>query len=213
MDEIIGNDPAAVKRLMDAVESGKAVRVTEFARLVGRNETAIRRAWTKGSLPAAKNGCIPIREGIIALMANARKRPDFLKRAETRSRELLGFAPAPKEAERPAVTGAEADTAAQWRLKLLKAQTEAKIASTQATQLRNDVERGRLVERTEVELDAAETATSIARALSRLPERVAGMCVGCTGEEIAVIVRREISDALKAIRDSVFAGDAGGGHE
>lgn len=210
MDEIIGNDPAAVKRLMDAVESGKPVRVTEFARLVGRNETAIRRAWTKGSLPAAKNGCIPIREGIIALMANARKRPDFLKRAETRARELLGFAPAPKEAERPAVTEAAAGDAAQWRLKLLMAQTEAKIASTQATQLRNDVERGRLVERTEVELDAAETATSIARGLSRLPERVAGMCVGCTADEIAVIVRREISDALKAIRDSVFAGGVGG---
>lgn len=211
MDEIIGNDPAAVKRLMDAVESGKPVRVTEFARLVGRNETAIRRAWTKGSLPAAKNGCIPIREGIIALMANARKRPDFLKQAETRARELLGFAPrAQKEAERPAVTEAVADDAAQWRLKLLKAQTAAKIASTQATQLRNDVERGRLIERSEVELDAAETATSIARALSRLPERVAGMCVGCTADEIAVIVRREISDVIKAIRDSVFAGDTGG---
>lgn len=209
MDEIIGNDPAAVKRLMDAVESGKPVRVTEFARLVGRNETAIRRAWTKGSLPAAKNGCIPIREGIIALMANARKRPDFLKKAETRARELLGLAPAPKKVERPAVTEDDAD-AAQWRLKLLKAQTAAKIATTQATQLRNDIERGRLIERSEVELDAAETATSIARALSRLPERVAGMCVGCTADEIAVIVRREISDALKAIRDSVFAGGVGG---
>jgi hypothetical protein len=77
--------------------------------------------------------------------------------------------------------------------------------------MKNDLERGLLVRKAEVELDAAETATNIAQALSRLPERAAGMCVGCTAEEIAQILRREISLALDAIQASAFTGDWGGG--
>ena len=73
--------------------------------------------------------------------------------------------------------------------------------------MQNDLERGRLVSAAEVELDAAEAAAGVAGALSRIPERVAGMCVGCTAEEIAVILRREISLALEAIQASAFTGD------
>lgn len=214
MDEIIGNDPAAVRRLLDAVEGGKSVLVSEFARLVGRNETAIRRMWKTGSLPAGANGRIPVREGLVALMSNARKRPEFLVQAEARARELIGLEQRPAEPAGAAapMAGALDDSGsdgapAQWRLKLVKAQIAAKIATTQATQLRNDVERGRLISRADVELDAAETATEMAQALSRIPERVSGMCVGCTAEEIAGILRREISIVFDAVKRSAYTGD------
>lgn len=213
MDEILGNDPAAVRRLLDAVEGGKSVLVSEFARLVGRNETAIRRMWKTGSLPAGANGRIPVREGLVALMSNARKRPEFLVKAEARARELIGLEQRPADPVGTAAPMAGALDAgsdgspAQWRLKLVKAQIAAKIATTQATQLRNDVERGRLISRADVELDAAETATEMAQALSRIPERVSGMCVGCTAEEIAGILRREISIVFDAVKRSAYTGD------
>ena len=208
MDEILGNDPAAVRRLLDAVEGGKSVLVSEFARLVGRNETAIRRMWKTGSLPAGANGRIPVREGLVALMSNARKRPEFLVKAEARARELIGLEQRPEEPVAGASDDLGSDGApAQWRLKLIKAQIAAKVATTQATQLRNDVERGRLISRADVELDAAETATEMAQALSRIPERVSGMCVGCTAEEIAGILRREISIVFDAVKRSAYTGD------
>lgn len=209
MEEIIGNDPAAVKRLMDAVETGQSVLVSEFARLVGRNESAIRRMWRNGSLPAVANGRIPVREGLVALLASARKKPSFLVEAGSRARELIGLAqPAMEDessAESPDV-GSDLSARA-WRLKLIKAQIAAKLATTQATQLKTEAERGRLVARADVELDAAEAASAIAQALERLPERVSGMCVGCTAEEIAGILRREVSIIFDAIRRSAYTGD------
>lgn len=212
MDEIIANDPAAVARLMDAVESAAEVDVTAFARLVGRGETTVLKAWRNGQLPSVGGGKMPVREGLVAMVSCGGLRrdrkpiPDFIIRAEARARELLGLPPredsSPTDSPR-----AEVD---EWRLKYLKAQTAARTAAAQATALRNDVEKGRLVLRAEVELDASECATAIAGALFRLPERVAGMCVGCTADEIAEILRREISRALEAIQASAFTGDWSG---
>jgi len=212
MDEILANDPAAIARLMDAVESAAVVDVTTFARLVGRTETATLKAWRNGQLPSVGGGKMPVREGLVAMVSCGGLRrdkkaiPQFIVAAEARARELLGLPPRDDSAD-VAVEKSEVD---EWRLKYLKAQTAARSAAAQATALRNDVEKGKLVPRAEVELDAAETATAIAGALARLPERVAGMCVGCTSEEIAGILRREISRVLEAIQVSAFTGDWSG---
>jgi len=211
MDEIIANDPAAIARLMNAVESAAVVDVTTFARLVGRSETAALKAWRNGQLPSVGGGKMPVREGLVAMVSCGGLRrdkkaiPQFIVAAEARARELLGLPP--RDDSAVSVEKSEVD---EWRLKYLKAQTAARSAAAQATALRNDVEKGKLVPRAEVELDAAETATAIAGALARLPERVAGMCVGCTSEEIAGILRREISRVLEAIQASAFTGDWSG---
>lgn len=207
MDELIARDPGALDRLARAVEEGSSVRVSDFARLTGTNESAVLRAWRDGRLPSAPGGCIPVREGLVALIGLGGLRkgkpvPGWLQDSEGRARSLLGL---PDRPENDAdVRNAEA---AEWKLKYLKAQTAARTASAQATQMRNEIARGNLVKRAEVELDAAEAATNTASVLSRIPERVAGMCVGCTAEEIAVILRREILIALEAIQAATYTSD------
>ena len=73
--------------------------------------------------------------------------------------------------------------------------------------MENDVAKGKLVSAAEVELDASITATSVAGVLMRIPERAAGMCVGCSVDEIAEILRKEISLAFEIIQMSAFTGD------
>lgn len=214
MDEIIANDPAKLRDLADAIEAGGAVEVYRFARLTGTSEGRVSKAWKNGELPSEPIDKIPVREGIVALVSCGGLRkggvvPQFLRDAEARARALLGLPPRDDVAV-PADASAASEEAAAWRLKYLKAQTAARTAAAQATQMRNDIERGKLVPRAEVELDAAECATNIAGALSRLPERVAGMCAGCTADEIAGILRHEISRTLDAIQASAFTGDWSG---
>lgn len=213
MDEILANDPKALAALADAVERGIALEPYAFARLIGRPEYTVSKAWKNGQLPS-EAGCIPVREGLVAVVSCGGLRrdkkpvPSFICDAEKRARELLGL---PPRDDTPQSEGY--DTSAEiaaWRLKYLKAQTAARTAAAQAKQMENELAKGQLVKAAEVELDAAETATNIAGVLSRIPERAAGMCVGCSAEEIAAILRKEIALALDAIQASAFTGDWSG---
>lgn len=209
MDEIIGLDPKAIAALNDAVESGEPCEVNRFARLTGTAEQVVRRAWKDGRLPCSPGERIPIREGLVALVSldglrKSRVVPPFIKDAEARARELLGLPP------REDPVPAESSELSQWRLKCLIAQTALKKLTAEAKQRENDIAKGLLVTRAEVELDAAECATNVIGVLARLPERVAGMCAGCTADEIAKILRKEIKLAVDAIQASAFTGDWGG---
>jgi hypothetical protein len=214
MDELIANNPDALTSIHDAVTEGTPLKWRDFARLTGTSESAVHRAWLDGRLPSAPIDSIPIREGIIALVSlgglrRRGKTPQFLKDAASHARELLGMAPEISPAKARDDSGAT-DDVSSWKLKYLKAQTAARRAAAKATQMKNDVEAGVLVRRDAVELDAAETATSIASALSKLPERASGMCVGCTADEIAQILRNEITTIMDAIQKSEFASKSGG---
>lgn len=210
MDEIIAMDPYAIEALNKAVESGERCEVHRFARLTGTAEQVVRRAWKDGRLPCAPGERIPMREGLVALISldglrRGRPIPQFLRDAETRARDLLGLPPR-DEAPQPEA----ASELSQWRLKYLMTQTALKKLTAEAKQRENEIAKGSLVTRAEVELDAAECATNVIGVLSRLPERVAGMCVGCTADEIAKILRKEIKLAVDAIQASAFTGDWGG---
>ena len=200
MDEIIANTPQLVQAILDAISNGEPLSVAAFARLTGTGENAVVAAWKTGRLPSVPGGKIPIREGIIALVScgglRKGKIPAYLIKADEAAREALGYPP--RDTGDPDDAPSEL---AVWRLKYLKAQTAARAATAQARQMQNDLEKG---------LDAAEAAVGVAGALARIPERAAGMCVGCTAEEIAVILRREIAIALEAIQTSAFTGDWGG---
>lgn len=214
MDELIANNPEALTSIHDAVAEGKPLKWRDFARLTGTSESAVHRAWLDGRLPSAPIDSIPIREGIIALVSlgglrRRGKTPQFLKDAASHARELLGMTPEISHAKARDDSDAT-DDVSSWKLKYLKAQTAARRAAAKATQMKNDVEAGVLVRRDAVELDAAETATSIASALSKLPERASGMCVGCTADEIAQILRNEITTIMDAIQKSEFASKSGG---
>lgn len=209
MDEIIAADPKALAALNDAVERGDMCEVHVFARLTGTPEKNVRAAWKDGKLPCAPYDKIPMREGLIALVSAGGLRrghaiPAFLRDAELRARELLGLPP------REDAGGDSGSELAQWRLKYLMTQTALKKLTAEAKQRENEIAKGELVRRADVELDAAECATNIIGVLSRIPERTAGMCVGCSAEEIAGILRKEIRLAVDAIQASAFTGDWGG---
>ena len=214
MDEIIANDPRALAALNDAVERGIAIEPYAFARLIGRPEYTVSKAWKNGQLPSLPGNLIPVREGLVAVVSCGGLRrdkkpvPQFIRDAEARSRELLGIPP--RDDTPDDTSDSQSAEIAAWRLKYLKAQTAARTAAAQAKQMENELAKGQLVKAAEVELDAAETAANIAGVLSRIPERAAGMCVGCSAEEIAAILRKEISLALDAIQVSAFTGDWSG---
>lgn len=205
MDEIIANTPELIAEIMQAIENGGAIPVASFARLTGTSETSVRGAWETGRLPSERGGKIPVREGIVALVScgglRKGKVPGYLLKADEAARERLGFPP------RDDCADAGVSETAVWRLKYLKAQTAARLASAQAKQMENDVAKGKLVSAAEVELDASITATSVAGVLMRIPERAAGMCVGCSADEVADILRKEISLAFEIIQMSAFTGD------
>lgn len=100
------------------------------------------------------------------------------------------------------------------KAELEQAHLAAKIRATEAraekTRLETRQRAGELVERQEVEMDAAETAVAIIRAMEQVPARCAGLCVGQPAEAIARIVRTEIMDALEALRASAYARKADG---
>lgn len=205
MDELIAINPKAIAALHEAIEKGLILAPYAFARLTGSDERSVHRAWKAGSLPNA-NGEIPMREGLVALvsmdgMRRNRKVPQFLRDAEARARELLGLPP------REDSQNAPESELAQWKLKYLMTQTALKKLTAEAKQRENEIAKGNLIPRAEVELDAAECATNVIGVLARIPERVSGMCVGCTQEEIARILRREIKLAVDAIQMSAFTGD------
>jgi hypothetical protein len=209
MDEILASDPSAVAALRAAVEDGAICDVHVFARLTGTPEQNVRRAWKDGRLPCAPYDKIPMREGLVALVSLGGLRrgkavPAFLADAELRARELLGLPP------REDAGGDGGSELAQWRLKYLITQTALKKLAAEAKQRENEIARGELVRRAEVELDAAECATAVIGVLARIPERAAGMCVGCSAEEIAAILRKEIRLAVDAIQASAFTGDWSG---
>jgi hypothetical protein len=209
MDEIIAADPKALTALNDAVERGDLCEVHVFARLTGTPEKNVRAAWKDGKLPCAPYDKIPMREGLVALVSAGGLRrghaiPVFLRDAELRARELLGL-PA-----RDDTADDKASELAQWRLKYLMTQTALKKLTAEAKQRENEIAKGELVRRVDVELDAAECATAVIGVLARIPERAAGMCVGCSAEEIAAILRKEIRLAVDAIQASAFTGDWSG---
>lgn len=208
MDEILASDPSAVAALRAAVEDGALCDVHVFARLTGTPEQNVRRAWKDGRLPCAPYDKIPMREGIVALVSLGGLRrgkviPGFLADAELRARELLGLPPRED-------TASINDDMLQLKMKYIATQTALKRLTAEAKQRENALAKGELVRRAEVELDAAECATAVIGVLARIPERAAGMCVGCSAEEIAAILRKEIRLAVDAIQASAFTGDWSG---
>jgi phage terminase Nu1 subunit (DNA packaging protein) len=210
MDELIENSPDKIEELMQAIRMALAVDPWKFARMTGTSEGAINRAWKQGVLPCMAGGNIPMREGIVALVSvggfrRKKKLPQFLIDADILARSLLGL-PDRDYAD------SDEDNASEiraWKLRYLQAQTAARAAMAAQKQRENEIQRGLLVKTEDVTLDASETAANVARVFDRLPERVAGMCVGLSAEAIALVIRKEIILAFDAIQKSAFTGDWG----
>lgn len=144
MDELLSNDAAFVSKLMAAVKKGGAVKWPDFARLTGTSEATVHKAWKNGTLPSCPVESIPIREGIVALRSTPRclRRsggvPDFIEKADTLARELLGL---PPRVEESADEDARESEIAELKVRYLRAQTAARAAQAQQKMMENDIKK------------------------------------------------------------------------
>lgn len=218
MDELLQNDAAFIERLNAAVETGGSVHWQQFARLTGTDERRIKSAWTAGRLPSSPGNGLPVREGLVALVSlgGLRKHnapmPDFLIEAEHRARGLLGL-PA-REVPFGGLPDDELSVADKLKIKHLATKIKANEAQAEKIKLQTAIKRGEYVLKSEVELDAATTATQVSVALMQLPARLSGMCANLPAEQISQIVTAEVARIIERIQQAAFTGDWEGlGHE
>ena len=211
MDELLQNDAAFIERLNAAVETGGSVHWQQFARLTGTDERRIKSAWAAGRLPSSPGNGLPVREGLVALasLGGLRKHnapmPDFLIEAEHRARGLLGL-----PAREPPVGGVSDDelsVADKLKIKHLATKIKANEAQAEKIKLQTAIKRGDYVLKSEVELDAATTATQVSVALMQLPARLSGMCANLPAEQISQIVTAEVARIIESIQQAAFTGD------
>lgn len=211
MDELLQNDAAFIERLNAAVETGGSVHWQQFARLTGTDERRIKSAWTAGRLPSSPGNGLPVREGLVALVSlgGLRKHnapmPDFLIEAEHRARGLLGL-PA-REVPFGGLPDDELSVADKLKIKHLATKIKANEAQAEKIRLQTAIKRGEYVLKSEVELDAATTATQVSVALMQLPARLSGMCANLPAEQISQIVTAEVARIIERIQQAAFTGD------
>lgn len=237
IDLIIANDAGHKAELREAIEKGRAVKWQEFARMTGTSERSIRKAWMDKALPTIPGGCIPLREGILALCALPRclrrnSAPEWIaefrdlasslvmpkpKKRKTKEREERAAEPVPVPDVPVQVAPARAmgdddadslDPMKQAKLENLRAQTLKTKVASEAKAFELSIKRGEYIRVQDVEIDAAQCAVNVISALRAMPARCAGACVGLSAREIQTVLMNELSAVVEQLRSSLFTSGA-----
>lgn len=237
IDLIIANDAGHKAELREAIEKGRAVKWQEFARMTGTSERSIRKAWMDKALPTIPGGCIPLREGILALCSLPRclrrnSAPEWIaefrdlasslvmpkpKKRKTKEREERAAAPVPVPDVPVQATPARAmddddadglDPMKQAKLENLRAQTLKTKVASEAKAFELSIKRGEYIRVQDVEIDAAQCAVNVISALRAMPARCAGACVGLSAREIQTVLMNELSAVVEQLRSSLFTSGA-----
>lgn len=237
IDLIIANDAGHKAELREAIEKGRAVKWQEFARMTGTSERSIRKAWMDKALPTIPGGCIPMREGILALCALPRclrrnSAPEWIaefrdlasslvmpkpKKRKTKEREERAAEPVPVPKEASPVPSDRMnddddadglDPMKQAKLENLRAQTLKTKVASEAKAFELSIKRGEYIRVQDVEIDAAQCAVNVISALRAMPARCAGACVGLSAREIQTVLMNELSAVVEQLRSSLFTSGA-----
>lgn len=237
IDLIIANDAGRKAELREAIEKGRAVKWQEFARMTGTSERSIRKAWMDKALPTIPGGCIPLREGILALCALPRclrrnSAPEWItefrdlasslvmpkpKKRKTKEREERAAEPVPVPDAPVQVAPARTvddddadgiDPMKQAKLENLRAQTLKTKVASEAKAFELSIKRGEYIRVQDVEIDAAQCAVNVISALRAMPARCAGACVGLSAREIQTVLMNELSAVVEQLRSSLFTSGA-----
>lgn len=237
IDQIIANDAGHKAELREAIEKGRAVKWQEFARMTGTSERSIRKAWIDNALPTIPGGCIPMREGILALCTLPRclrrnSSPEWItefrdlasslvmpkpkkRKTKERGEHAAEPVPAPKEAS-PVPSDRMnddddsdgLDPMKQAKLENLRAQTLKTKVASEAKAFELSIKRGEYIRVQDVEIDAAQCAVNVISALRAMPARCAGACVGLSAREIQTVLMNELSAVVEQLRSSLFTSGA-----
>lgn len=205
--------------------------------MTGTSERSIRKAWMDKALPTIPGGCIPLREGILALCALPRclrrnSAPEWIaefrdlasslvmpkpKKRKTKDREERAAEPvhAPdvpvQAAPERALDDDDADgldPMKQAKLENLRAQTLKTKVASEAKAFELSIKRGEYIRVQDVEIDAAQCAVNVISALRAMPARCAGACVGLSAREIQTVLMNELSAVVEQLRSSLFTSGA-----
>lgn len=237
IDLQIANDAGHKAELREYLEKGRAVNWKEFARLTGTSERSVRKAWADDMLPTIPGGCIPMREGLLALCALPRclrrnSAPEWIvefrdlasrlvmpkpKKRKTKEREApvpVPDVPVPDVPVQDAARAADDDEAdgldpmKQAKLENLRAQTLKTKVASEAKAFELSIKRGEYIRVQDVEIDAAQCAVNVISALRAMPARCAGACVGLSAREIQTVLMNELSAVVEQLRSSLFTSGA-----
>lgn len=234
IDLQIANDAGHKAELREYLEKGRAVNWREFARLTGTSERSVRKAWAEDLLPTVPGGCIPMREGLLALCALPRclrrnsapewiaefrelasklanpKKKKAAKSEKPRAENAMHAKPETQNIE-PDMTDAESvkDDMKQAKLENLRAQTLKTKVASEAKAFELSIKRGEYIRVQDVEIDAAQCAVNVISALRAMPARCAGACVGLSAREIQTVLMNELSAVVEQLRSSLFTSGAG----
>lgn len=234
IDLQIANDAGHKAELREYIEKGRAVNWKDFSRLTGTSERSVRKAWSENLLPTVPGGCIPMREGLLALCALPRclrrnSAPEWIaefrdlasKLANPKKKKPVQVQPekprveavahAELETHDPDMSDAESvkDEMKRAKLESLRAQTEKTRVMSEAKAFELAVKRGEYLRVQDVEIDAAQCAVNVISALRALPARCAGECVGLTAREIQAVLMKELSLVVDQLRASLFTPNDG----
>lgn len=233
IDLQIANDAGHKAELREYLEKGRAVNWKEFARLTGTSERSVRKAWAEDLLPTIPGGCIPMREGLLALCALPRclrrnSAPEWIaefrelasklanpkkkkpaKPEKPRAENAMHAKPETQNIE-PDMTDTESvkDDMKQAKLENLRAQTLKTKVASEAKAFELSIKRGEYIRVQDVEIDAAQCAVNVISALRAMPARCAGACVGLSAREIQTVLMNELSAVVEQLRSSLFTSGA-----
>ena len=167
-----------------------SLSIREFARQIDKPHSWVQRRIKEGKITPDANGKIPI---------------------ETAFDEVQALIDAASEEEaNEAAKDEPVQLAAPSRVKNVaeafnKARLAEKTFQAKLKEIEYRMKKGDLLERADVEADAAKTASALRGRLMSVPVRIAGLCEGRTSREIEEILETALNDVLSEFKKSEFS--------
>ena len=162
----------------------------EFAEMVGLSHTYIYRLINEGVLTTHEDGRIPVQKGI-------RQYNEWVKTPGKQAKKKA------KPVDEAAI---EMNTSGGVSLALNKAKLAEKTYQARLKELDYKARTGALLDREEVEKEAAWLAEQVKGKLLAVPPRISSLCEGREARDIEAIISDAINDALKELQKVKFKG-------
>lgn len=195
--------------LSDAVRAGVSLR--EFAAACGKSHVWVKNKCDAGLIPRYDDGSIPLDEGLAAFKAITpatlgRPKKGEVRKPEPKREPVIIKAP-PRE-----VASAEAPgqaTGANFAQAFNKAKLAEKTYIAKMRELEYRQKLGELVERSEVEADAAAVGAALREKLLAIGPSISSKCEGQSARVIEGIIEDAINNALGLLKKSEFTKKGG----
>lgn len=201
----------------------QSVGVREFAKQVGCSHVLILNLIKRGIMPQNKDKTIPLKAGLAAYenrkeLGKEKKKEESKKGKKSEKKEktskkvsrvTLPEDPTEEEAEddsedeTPSLSGKSKDVY-DLTTQFNKARLAEKTYQAKLKEIEFKLKKGELIQKTEVEADAAAVASEIRERLTSIPVRISALCEMQSARKIEEVMSDAIQDALVSLSKSKF---------